>query len=75
MSSVEVNRWCGALATLPPPQDIDPVPIVIGPWVWATPLWGNPFFTSQQGFSFEMMCPVVSLLGCLGCAAEQSMQR
>ena len=63
MSSVELQRWTEALATLPPPQDIDPNPIVFGPWVWATPLWGNPFFTSPLGFSFEMMCPVVSCHG------------
>ena len=63
MSSIELQRWTEALATLPPPQDIDPNPIVFGPWVWATPLWGNPFFTSPLGFSFEMMCPVVSCHG------------
>jgi hypothetical protein len=27
MSSVELERWTEALATLPPPQDIDPIPI------------------------------------------------
>jgi hypothetical protein len=63
MSSVQINRWCGALATLSPPQDIDPVPIVFGPWVWATPLWSNPFFTYPQGFSFQLMCPMVSCHG------------
>jgi len=41
-----LHRLHAALASLPRPIGVDtPVP---GPWCWAAPLWGNPFFISAE---------------------------
>lgn len=41
-----LHRMHAALASLPRPVGVaSPVP---GPWCWAAPLWGNPFFISTD---------------------------
>ena len=49
-----------SFATLPPPQDVHPTPLVLGSWVWATPLWGNPFLLSHEGCVLEVTFPIVA---------------
>jgi hypothetical protein len=34
------------LHRLPPVADVAATPLVLGPWCWVAPLWGNPFFIS-----------------------------
>jgi hypothetical protein len=52
-----------AFATLPNIQDIDPMPLVFDVWVWATPLWGNPFLLNPQGIGLEVSCHILACHG------------
>ncbi|PRW57871.1 Transposon TX1 uncharacterized 149 kDa [Chlorella sorokiniana] len=45
-SKLPLHRMHAALASLPRPVGVaSPMP---GPWCWAAPLWGNPFFISAE---------------------------
>jgi hypothetical protein len=36
------------------------MPLVFVVWVWATPLWGNPFLLNPQGIGLEVSCHILA---------------
>jgi hypothetical protein len=50
-----LRRLHVGLSRLPVITDVAEVPIPVGPWCWAAPLWGNPYFRSAvhpEGIDF-----------------------
>ncbi|KAL4856066.1 Transposon TX1 uncharacterized protein [Chlorella vulgaris] len=43
-----LRRLHGGLRSLPPVADVAEQPLVLGPWCWAAPLWGNLYFCSPN---------------------------
>lgn len=62
-------RLHAGLQQLPPIQDVAQEPLAVGPWCWAAPLWGNPFFRgallpdSVDYDFFDFACAGVATLG------------
>jgi hypothetical protein len=54
-----LERLVGALALLPPLQDVRAAsePLEPGPWCWACPLWGNPLLRDAAGYALEHHAP------------------
>ena len=54
-----LEQLVGALAQLPPLQDVAAAsdPLAPGPWCWACPLWGNPLLRDAGGRSLEHLAP------------------
>jgi hypothetical protein len=52
-----------AFANLPHIQDIDPMPLLFNVWVWATPLWENPFLLNPLGIGLEVSCHILACHG------------
>ena len=50
---------CG-LSSLPPVQDIDDDPLVVGDWCVSATLWGNPFLLASTGACLEAVHPVLA---------------
>jgi hypothetical protein len=73
-----LNRLYKAFATLPPPQDVHPHPLLLGSWMWATPIWGNPYFMSHEGcvlevsFSIVATHTIIPMLDSLVCACNSA---
>ncbi|KAI3427176.1 hypothetical protein D9Q98_007113 [Chlorella vulgaris] len=43
-----LRRLHAGLRSLPPVADVAEQPLVLGPWCWAAPLWGNLYFCSPN---------------------------
>ncbi|KAI3432715.1 hypothetical protein D9Q98_004258 [Chlorella vulgaris] len=43
-----LRRLHAGLRSLPPVADVAELPLVLGPWCWAAPLWGNLYFCSPN---------------------------
>ena len=52
-----------ALAALPAPVDVAPLPLTPGPWCWAAPLWGNPLLGLDDALWLDFADAGVATLG------------
>ncbi|GIL73527.1 hypothetical protein Vretifemale_3668, partial [Volvox reticuliferus] len=43
----DISRIVGALAHLPPLEDVSNPPLAPGDWCWAAALWGNPLLPNN----------------------------
>lgn len=53
-----LRRLHAGLSALPRVRDVVAAPLLLGPWCWAAPLWGNPFFCSDahpDGIDFPFL--------------------